>query len=271
MASVGVYPLVTADFQSPITFPVASGATGVLAGEGTLLASVLHAKKIGVIAVNVPAALQSSALVQPLVAQYGAKLANAVPIPLTAQDITAQVKQASNGQDALMVVATSPIDAEVVSTAKQLGLSIPIVITDGIEPSDLKSLGSAADGLNISASYPRTGTSYQEYAQQMTAAVGSGFESGQASINTWVAFQLFLQVAKSLPTVTRSSVLTAIRGLDDFSVPGMTPTINFTAPDFKGLGGQLPRMFNSSVYYLVDKGGSLSELVQGPQYPFGTP
>ena len=79
------------------------------------------------------------------------------------------------------------------------------------------------------------------------------------AINGWLAVTMFADVARTLPSVTRASVVEAFRKLSNYDTKGLMSQLSFTAPG-TGLGGKAPR--------IVDPTLGLSQYQDGRFVPY---
>jgi hypothetical protein len=127
----------------------------------------------------------------------------------------------------------------------------------------VKAFGSAASGIYevdyfppISLGLPGT----KLYVKQITAYDKNAVLDTTSTI-PWLAVHMFANVANSLPTVTRASILKAMTDAKNLNTYGLIPPYSTNKP-FTGLGGAFPRAFNQTFWFDVIKNGKTLAVVK---------
>ena len=246
MAQVGGTPLSSTDFTSPISFAFSSGTFGGLGGIAAI-PDQLHGKKISVL---YPESLAGATLVglvnSAVLKPRGLSLMDSVPMSTNVTDESPYVSRADAGSpSAIFVFFGAAVANSFVTTARQLGVTAPIILAGADETSARvkQQLGGSTKNLYFWNYFHDGGSGYNALASVMTAEGQSASKLNDNVIGGMLSVKLFAQVANKLPTVTRAGVLDALNNLSSFDTGGITPPISFTTPG-TGLGGKAPRVFN---------------------------
>jgi hypothetical protein len=73
---------------------------------------------------------------------------------------------------------------------------------------------------------------------------------------------MFAQVARTLPTVTRASVMHAFGELSNYTTGGMLPPLSFSKPG-TALGGKAPRIVNPTMGLAQYQNGAFVPIAGG--------
>jgi len=254
IASVGSVPLNPEDFKAKTAFPFSAGNIGTR-GLAGILVNQAKAKRIGVAITAIPGADLAANLIKTYMQTRGLSVANVTSVPPGAADLTPLVAAAARGADAIAVVLSPADTLRFVQTARQNGVKLPMSAY-AMAAQEVQKIGSAAEGL------------YEAFPIRPLSAGGTGVKQFTAemkkyqpkanrdffAVNGWLAVHMFADVAKKLKTVNKASVLKAMsssRNLDGYGfIPAMSPAV-----PFKGLGGNFPRLFNRSAFYVQWRSG----------------
>lgn len=257
--------LIPQELQSPVSFPVTSVAAGWYFGSGAL-AVKLGAKAVTIVQCSIPAcegtAQQSAAAL---------KIAgDAVP----PKYVTFQLGQAISATDAqqviqqnpgaVIVAAPGPYPQQLMTALHQAGYTGKIINNIGsFDPQAIKTVGnSIADGTYVvSTLHLPTETNIPAvalYSTWMNKTEPSA-QKDELSLLEWTAMLDFADIAKTLPTVTRASVLHAYQTLK-------TPIDVGTSAPFSVVGSSsplsgAPQLHSADVMY--------SEIENGQYKPLG--
>lgn len=183
-------------------------------------------------------------------------------------DLTSAVLKAKqNGTQA--IAAITPIVDQVIVAARQNGITLPIV--SSLQPAQIKSVGSAGEGVKSIEPFqlPTASEPGLEQMQKEFNQYAPGIPQTVFTLPAWLAVHMFADVANKLPSVTRASVLAAFQNLTNQYAYDLIPPYT-TSVKFKGLGGAFPSLFNPSLYLQQVKSGQLVQLNGGqPFNPFG--
>jgi ABC-type branched-subunit amino acid transport system substrate-binding protein len=248
MPDIGVNAYVSADFNAPNLFALHIGG---LAGLGVVAAAadLLHAKKISFLYGQTSAAATVIGLINSFVlTPRHLPPVNAVGVPNSAGDVSPAVAKAEQGSPGAIITYIGQAQANsFVRAARQQGVTTPILIAGTVETTSAvqQQLG-GGQNLYFYDSFRRSGPFYDAFLSQWQAAGNSPSHADEFAINGWLSVTMLAQVARMLPTVTRSSVLAAFGQLTNYSTGGLLPPLTFSKPG-TGLGGKAPRIVNPTM------------------------
>ena len=181
-----------------------------------------------------------------------------IPIDITTTDLAPMVAKGSSGDGVALAVIPAEL-ASWLSTAKEGNLTQKLAVSaSSLVPSELKALGSNANGLLVDGGLPFvTGSSagIVKYRAEM-AQYAPGQAVDEISLNAWLGTWAFAQEARTISGgVTRASVLTAFSHLANFNVFGLLPTGFSTSKAFAFPG--MGRLFNQDIVEGVVKNGQI--------------
>jgi branched-chain amino acid transport system substrate-binding protein len=245
---VGGFAAVAADFTSPVIFtPTIGGLSGL--GAVAAVTDLLHGKKVSFVYTQSPASATEIALINSVVlAPRHLPPMNAVGAPATASDLSAAVAKANQSSPDGIVLFTDQAQASsFVKAARQQGVTAPIVISAGTESaSAVQQQLDGGQNLYFDTFFNHSGRFYDAFLSQWQAAGNSPSLADDFAINGWLSVTMFADIARTLPTVTRASVLAAFSHLSNYSTDGLTPPLSFDKPG-TALGGKAPRIINPTI------------------------
>jgi branched-chain amino acid transport system substrate-binding protein len=248
LPAVGGFAAVPADFTSPVIFtPSIGGLSGL--GAVAAVTDLLHGKKVSFVYAQSPAAATEVALIDSIVlAPRHLPPMNAVGVSPTAGDLSAAVAKAEQTKpDGIVLFTGQPQAASFVKAARQQGATTPIVISAGTEsPSAVQQQIGGGQNLYFDTFFNHSGQFYDAFLSQWQADGNAPALADDFAINGWLAATMFADVARTLPTVTRASVMNAYSKLSNFSTDGLTPPLSFDKPG-TALGGKAPRIINPTI------------------------
>jgi branched-chain amino acid transport system substrate-binding protein len=263
VTNIGPVPLSSAQLSLPNSYPLMGSEGG---GLGVLMAD--HgAKTIGEAYVDIPAGAGSIAFANIFLGKgrNGQKVDATVPISLTATDVTPQVATLKDMDGVALSLAPTQV-AQYITAWKQAGykqiLGAPAL---AMLPTELKTLGSTANGVYIVSGLPII-TSNNPGVKMFKAemkAYDSKASLDTTSLNAWMSVWAFAKVARTIQgDVTRKSVAQAWASLGAFDLFGMLPAqLNFQNHPV-GIAS-LDRVFNVWVQYGQVKNGTIVDLKKG--------
>jgi ABC-type branched-subunit amino acid transport system substrate-binding protein len=196
----------------------------------------LGAAKIGVLGINASGVqLEVQAAQAGIKKIPGASYAGATLINFGDNDLAGPLQTAvSKGANGLVLGLT--VDGAIAALRANAGRVKMCTAASVFTPADIKSLGSAANGLIELASVPpldllpKSGPLGQEFVSDENAYYASAHDSSAnpAIINDlttqgWMSVKAFQQVASKLPDVTQQSVYTSFSHTTDLNFPGLLP------------------------------------------------
>jgi branched-chain amino acid transport system substrate-binding protein len=258
--------LIPQELTSPVSFPVTSVAAGWYFGSGAL-AVKLGAKAVTIVQCSIPAcegtAQESAAalkiagdIVPPKFVTF--QLGQAI----TATDAQQVIQQ---NPDAVLIAAPGPYPQQMMTALRQAGYTGKIINNIGsFDPQAIKTVGnSVADGTYVVSTLRLpTETSVPAVALYNTwmNKTDPSAQKDELSLLEWTAMLIFADVAKTLPSVTRASVLQAYQNLK-------TPVNVGTSAPFSVVGSPsplstAPQLHSADVMY--------SEIENGQYKPLGS-
>jgi ABC-type branched-subunit amino acid transport system substrate-binding protein len=248
LPSVGAEANTSADFNSPVIFaPTIGGLSGL--GAVAAATDLLHAKKIGFVYVQSPAAATEVTLIDSTVLTPR-KLPpmSAVAVSPTQGDMSAAVAKAEQSSPNAIILYMGQAQANsFVKAARQQGVTAPILLSALLESaSAVKQQLGGGQGLYFFTSFDRSGSLYSDFLSQWQAAGNQPALADEFAINGWLAATMFADVARTLPAVTRASVMQAFSNLSNYSTDGLLPALSFDKAG-TDLGGQAPRIINPTI------------------------
>jgi branched-chain amino acid transport system substrate-binding protein len=264
LPAVGANAFVAADFNSPVAFATDIGGLGGL-GAVAAATDLLHAKKVGFVYVQSPAAATEVALLNSVVmGPRHLPPVTAVGVSPTAGDLSAAVAKANQGSPGAIIIYTGQAQANAfVKAARQQGVTTPIIIFASLEtPSAVQQQLGGGQHLYFCTSFTHSGPFYDAFVSQWKAAGNSPSLADEFAINGWLSVTMFAQVARTMPTITRVSVLHAFSKLSNYSTGGMLPPLSFSKPG-TALGGKAPRIINPTMGLAQYQNGAFVPIAGG--------
>jgi ABC-type branched-subunit amino acid transport system substrate-binding protein len=260
--NIGPQPNGQSVLSSPNSFPLA-GSEG--AAIGIPLADA-GAKKIQVAYVNSPQAAAALPFTKAVlgVSRPGTSVLGGIPIDITTTDLTPFVTKGASGDGVALAVIPAQL-ASWLTIAKGGNYPQKLSVSgSSLLPSELKALGSKADGLLVDSGLPLVTSSLPgivRYRQEM-AKYSAGQAIDTISLDGWLDTWAFAQVARTISgPVTRASVMSAFGNLTNFNVFGLLPQGFSTTKNFAFPG--LARLFNQDTVEGVVKNGVLVQTSAG--------
>lgn len=258
--------LIPQELQSPVSFPVTSVAVGWYFGSGAL-AVKLGAKRVTIVQCSIPAcegtAQESAAALKIAGDNVPPKFVTfQLGQAITATDAQQVINQSP---DAVLIAAPGPYPQQLMTALRQAGYTGKIINNIGsFDPQAIKTVGnSIADGTYVvSTLHLPTETNIPAIALYNTwmNKTDPSAQKDELSLLEWTAMLDFADIAKTLPTVTRASVLQAYQNLK-------SPVNVGTSAPFSVVGSPSPL---SSAPQLHSVYVMYSEIEKGQYKPLGT-
>jgi len=264
LADFGEFPIPGPDTSSAVSFPVIGGPVVETECSVSLIAQRVKARKMTVAYEDVPAAAAILPLISSLAGAQHVTVVHKVGLPSTATDLSPQVATADSGVGATMLATDPQQEQQFILAAKSSGSTVPLVAGDTLTPTSIKAMGSAANGVYECDSLRPVSTAFAGGRQFLaeTSYLGKGFAVDDTSTNAWLAVHMFANILKTMPTITRQSVLAKLKNLHNVSAYGFTTPLT-TASTYSGLGGQFPRLFTRTAFLEKIENGKTVELPNG--------
>jgi ABC-type branched-subunit amino acid transport system substrate-binding protein len=266
MASIGSLPLQQSDFTSKITFPLGPGAL-TAAGPAALLADEFDIKNPALGVLDIASTASVPILMNQVLAPRGGEVAETVKLPVDKQDFSAEAAQLADASDGMIFAMAAEQFGRLMRSGQSSGVfdgkkiaSFNAVVT----PEQIKTLGSAVNGIYIAAGSATTDTKspgmtrYLKELKKYSADARANAESDTTKL-PWLSLQVFVAAAEGLPTVDRASVLDSMNKLV-YDPQGLVPELDFTKENTTVFGGATPRIFNPSVMFAQVKKGKIKAL-----------
>jgi len=251
LADIGTLPFSEADFASPALFLTGAGGLAGTGGAASILATD-GAKKINIAFQDVPAGRGLEALTNVALAPFSLTVSKAVGIPPTAADLSPQVAQLiSNNPDGIVVGTTKDLAVKIIAAARQQGYTKPITVPSA-------SIIGGTTNVKFVGGFSHGGPGYDQFTAEMRKSDPSA-PLDEDALSAWLSVHLFADTAKSLQTVTRATVWSAMNKVTSYDTKGLTPPLDFTQAQAGG-GGHFARVINPSVVELTYDNGSLKNV-----------
>jgi branched-chain amino acid transport system substrate-binding protein len=248
-------------------FPLIAGGF-IPQASATAAVETLHAKKVCQAYIDVPGlGGQGDMINQYVLAPRHLALYKNIALPPTAADLAPQAAQAS-GCDAIVVTSSAQQSVQYIEAVRALGNNVALICNTAVSPTVLRAaLGSSPTQIYDIAWFNRDSPGYAEYEKDMRALgyAGTQYDNDNSTM-AWAALKEFAAITKSLPTVTRATVLAAYKKQASVTTMGLTPEINFTGSQ-SAAGGQYPVIRNDTTVLYHYEGGKYV-LVGDPSKPF---
>ncbi|ONH22891.1 hypothetical protein BL253_34510 [Pseudofrankia asymbiotica] len=276
-AGVSVFgdsPLTSADFTSKAVFPLQGGSISSVGGQVALSIDVLKAKRVAVAYLNVAAGetlppLLDNAVLKP----RGLSLVAKVAVPRTVTDVAPQVANLLRANpDAVVVALTTDLASKFIRAVRQAGYKGTVTLPSPVYSESLvkSQLSGATDNLYLVGFANHAAPAYADFVEQMKAAGRDDFIDDAAAM-AWMGVNAFAKIAASMPDITREAFTKLLPTLTAVDTGGITPSVDLSKPG-TALGGQLPRLFNTTTFASVVKDGKIVAFDKsGKLAPFAAP
>lgn len=247
-----------AEFSNPLSFPVNGGTPTVFAAHGRQLVQDGCKKISGVRYDLAAAAIVSQFLTLGATSAGGAPVKD-IKVPLTATDLAPQVAAATKGTDCVSVILGTAsglfVKSYVQSGVKTKLGSVVGNLTPQLAASTGGS-GSPLEGAAITGYYPPV--SDQAWKDFTEAASGNKDidTSNGANETTWVAFKVFTEAAKKLPTISAKALVQELDTTPGISTGGLTPPLTWKASTALPIKG-MDRIHNTTATELTIRDGKI--------------
>jgi ABC-type branched-subunit amino acid transport system substrate-binding protein len=219
LAGVGSFMYTSADFNSPMIFPVNGGSVSTLSAMVPICFNELGGQTASLAYIDIPAGAQTAGLLDGFVLKpYGKTLTSSVPIPPTAADLSAQAaKIVADAPDCLLMAVTTEQVVQLTTALQQQGFAGHIMVTATTHTPEtlFAALGEKAAGMIVAGPYNYDAPMYAEFVADMETLLGDDAASSidGAALQGWLAAKMFADATKDLPEITRASVLASMQSL----------------------------------------------------------
>ncbi|MBE3202553.1 ABC transporter substrate-binding protein [Frankia sp. CH37] len=232
MPIIGQYPVSGFDLTNSLAFNV-NGA--VVVGFHGLAQDVVKsgAKRIGLVTLDIPTADVIRKTVNDVFSKAGVEVVNNVQLAPSTADLSAPAQQATqNSPDAVVWLTFAAQTSVAVKALRATGYEGTVAFAgSAFDQDQLKTMGAdgpATIGLVLPPAWD-TSTPYgKQFNEDMKAYEPDG-KVDELSLNSWLGVKIFAQVASSVQTVDRASILAGIKKLSKVETGGLTAPVDFTA------------------------------------------
>ena len=242
------------EFSTPNTFQM--GNNPILNPAGVAKAVQDGCKHIAVLALDLPGITEGiTRLMDNMAKAYGYQgKVKYIKVPLTTQDYTAQVAQATDGTDCISMFLSESNISGLMPAFAQTGGKQRLYGAQGnfdkVSTKGYETQPGVADGVVYGAYPPLQNPVWGDFRAALKKyGAPSKFEyNSLAALGTWAAYTGFTQIAESVKgELSPASFLTAA-GTAKVDTGGMTPPIDFTKT-WDAFNGQFKRDFNRKATY----------------------
>jgi ABC-type branched-subunit amino acid transport system substrate-binding protein len=189
----------------------------------------------------------------------GPPLAKIIKVPLTAQDYSPEVAQATSGTDCILAGLGQANFPSFMPPFVQSGAHQRLYGAQGnLDITVTKAYPQATENAVIAGVYSDISlpawADYRAALKQYNAPTNLNYNS-LGGLGTWAAYANFVQIAKTLPTIDAPSFLAAAQKAT-VNLPGMVPSFSY-ADKYTALGGQYLTSVNRSVTFDVAHNGNV--------------
>lgn len=264
VAPEGISP---AEVSCAECYPLDATPVATLSAEGPL-GAMNGITTAAMVSYDIPASQTAVAQLKPGFTAAHVTIKDDIAVPLTTSDwapVAQRFKE--SGAQAFIPVLPEQQTIAFLQAAKQAGVTPRILATDGqIEPSDLATLGSSAEGALVVSPFPpasaaSTMPGVQQWLTELKAEEASG-DSGAApamadgnSMRAWLAVHVIAEIAaKDITgtTVDRASFSAALKAAKNVSLMGILPD---WTPSAAGLVSSLAHLNNAYAYFTKVENG----------------
>lgn len=264
-----VLPNVEARTSTAFSFPADSGEVGWCEGEAAVMKKA-GVTKPSIMLCDTSACSLGASPAQSYWRKSGEGTIKKVLAPMGQPDYSAQAAStASGGTNGVLIDAPTQETPKMVTDLRQANFTGPVALIDAlVDQSTISAMGSYANGLLAAGLLdPTTQTSnpgVKAFVNAMNAEDPSAPKDGIAE-NTWNAFDLFGQVARTIHgDITAASLMTALNGVTKpitlgLSGPWVSPGHGNTPLS------AYPRLTTDTLSYVPEKIENNQLVVTGPR------
>ncbi|MFF0096079.1 ABC transporter substrate-binding protein [Streptomyces canus] len=247
-----------AEFSNPLSFPVNGGTPVVFAAHGKQLVDQ-GCKKISGVRYDVAAAAIVSQFLTLGAVSAGGTAPKDLKVPVTATDLAPQVAAATKGSDCVDVILGTHSDLFVKSYVQSGAKTKLGSVVGNLTPQLAESTGGSSsplEGSAITGYYPPTSDAAWKDFLEATKGNKDIDTSNGANGTTWVAFKVFTEAVKQLPTISSKALVQELDTTAGIDTGGLTPPLTWkasTALPIKGLN----RIHNTTATEMTIRDGKI--------------
>jgi ABC-type branched-subunit amino acid transport system substrate-binding protein len=247
-------------------YPLDATPVATLSAEGPL-GAMNGITTAAMISYDIPASQTAVAQLKPGFAAAHVTVEDDIAVPVTTSDwapVAQRFKQ--SGAQAFIPVLPEQQTIAFLQAAEQAGATPKILATDGqVEPSDLATLGSSAEGALVVSPFPPASAAsampgVQQWLSELKAEQASGDSAAAPatadgnSMRAWLAVHVIAEIASKdiSGTVDRASFSTALKAAKDVSLLGILPS---WTPSAAGPVSALAHLNNAYAYFTKVENG----------------
>lgn len=238
----------SADFQSPVAYPITTGTAGYAVAMGSLAASI-GASAVGVVYVDVEGGALAGGAVGLGLTPNGGTTATQTPVAPNTPDLATAYAAASSGVDAVAIALTTADATRFVVAARQAGGDVPLIAPQAaLDPVSLEELGDAAEGVYLTSFFLPVRDDQPAMAEVLAdfEALGEDFTWDDVAVNAWAGVRLVALAAEQADDLTGPAVRAALDALGEIDL-GILPPFSFQSP-VSGIP-TFERTFNNQVIF----------------------
>jgi ABC-type branched-subunit amino acid transport system substrate-binding protein len=261
--------VVASELSSPIVQQIGSGLS--LTGGEVVKAVQDGCKKIALLTADAGATTQFTITLvkNALKSANGPDLAATVLVPLTAQDYSAQVAQATNNTDCIIDGLSETTNPPFLTAFASSGGTQRLYGAQGnLDAKVARPFAQATEGDVVVGSYSDISlpawTDYRSAISQYKAPKDEDYNS-LGGLGTWAAYVVFKQVVESMTGTIDGPTFLAAAQKAKVTFSGLSTGIDFSKP-FTGLGATFANAFNRAVTYDIIHNGELVPFQDGKFY-----
>ncbi|OLO25779.1 hypothetical protein PZ61_0235670 [Streptomyces sp. MNU77] len=260
LSTVGI-PLTASDFTSEAFYAVVGGNVVALYSQLDVLVEEAGARRLTVAYLDIPAGRQLPPLVASYLRARGLPAARTVAVPPSAVDVSAQAAEAlRDDPEGVALLLTTDMSSRFLQAVRQQGATAPVSVPGSsfsAEVAAAQLAGSSGD-LYVGGQACHGDPGYQGFRSD-AAAVGED-RPEDAALYSYMAVRVLAQVAREAPHADRAAITGRLRATRRVDGLGVVPDdLDFTR-EATVMGGDYPRMFNSSGCAFRWQDGSLTQL-----------
>jgi branched-chain amino acid transport system substrate-binding protein len=261
--------VVASELTSPIVQQIGSGLS--LTGGEVVKAVQDGCKKIALMTADAGATTQFTITLvkNALKSVNGPALAQTVLVPLTAQDYSPQVAQATNGTDCIIDGLSETTNPPFLTAFASSGGTQRLYGAQGnLDAKVARPFAQATEGDVVVGSYSDISLpawdDYRAAIKQYNAPTDQDYNS-LGGLGTWAGYVVFKQIVEKMTGTIDAPTFLAAAQKAQVTFAGLSQGIDFAKP-FDGLGGTFKNAFNRSVTYDIIHNGELVPFENGKFY-----
>jgi ABC-type branched-subunit amino acid transport system substrate-binding protein len=275
LPSIGPLMYTPSDFTSPMVFPTDGASPASADTEPAMCFNVVKGNSIALGYIDVNAGAEAEALyTNTILPKFGKKLAGAVPIPITAADLSSQAAKLVQANASCLTLAVGGASAtQLITSLKQQGYTGKIMVSsNALSPYQATAaLGSAANGLILADTYNDINSPMAKlFDAQMTAAGSDPAKVSGFAFRAWFAVQVAVAALEKAKTTDRAGMLASLQTLN-FNTQGALPgPLNYAdrKPNPNVLNGSAPNLLYPAALAVEVENGKGVLLSSQWQYAF---